>query len=427
MGGTLGRCDCGAQHGWTPRPSSASFGMRRRSAAADVGWQEVGELLERVPRRDERYEAARWALDSLQDQLGDHWLKRAADLGDDGVPFALDRIGWHNQALAEALEWALRLELCQRWEGSADFMRDLVNDPRPSRLLHSRSQLAQASLAERLGWPVVLEPGSRPPSDLVFVAPSGKVITEIRVLTQSDFGRQQREVAEGVTDWLFGLGLEHGVWIGGQFGREPGPTERRQIEEFVRRESARVRAGEKPRFFGADISLEISDRDATAPALVSPPVREELFGRMIRAIAEKAEKMTTSGAQWLHVTALTGLWAFTSWGRGPLAEKLPAMLSALTGALSDHRPAGIVLTSGAALVPGEIPEEIAQDKQGFAVRSLVEPLRGRESLVMPLRKEAQQASKDWLSITRSERDWLTWALAQRGLPRLPALLRPSAT
>lgn len=398
--------------------------MTPESSVPAIEWQQIGEMLDRNPRRDARYQAARWALDTLQGQLGDGWLERAARLSDDGVPLGLHLLGSHTQALAETLEWALRLEMCQRWDGSADFMRDLVNDPRPSRLLHSRSQLAQASFAERLGWPVALEPGSGPPADLAFGAPSGPLVTEIRVLTQSDFGRGQREVAEGATDWLFGLGLEHGVWIGGQLAREPSRSERRQIEEFVRRGSARAKAGKRQRFSSAGISLEVSERGSNAPALLSPQVCEELFGRMIRAIAEKAEKMAASGAQWLHVTALTGLWAFTSWGRGQLASKLPTMLSALAEALKDRCPAGIVLTSGASLAPGGIQEEVVRGHVGIALRTAAEPLRARESLIMPLRKEGQPAGDEWLALARTESDWLSWALAKQGLPGLPELLSP---
>jgi hypothetical protein len=333
---------------------------------------------------------------------------------------ALNFLGTHAQALAEALEWALRLEMCGAWNGSADFLRDLVNDPRPARILHSRSQLAQASFAERLGWPVTLEPGgdSGSPADLAFESPSGTHVAEIRVLMQSDHGRGQREVAQDTTEWLFWLGLEQNVWIGGELGREPDEDERNEIEEFVRQEAAGEKKGDRPRFSRPGISLEISERGSTAPPLTSPPVREELFSRMVRAIADKAGKMEASGAQWLHVTALTGLWPFTSWGRSPLDSKLPVMSAALAEALMDRCPAGIVLTSAAGLAPEGMTEEAVRGKAGIALRSAVQPLRARESLILPFGQESHGVEDDWLALASAESNWLSWALARRGLPSL---------
>lgn len=403
-----------------PNPAGAEPGR------PTAGWAEVSEWLDRNPHRDARYRAARWTLDTLQDQLGADWLKRAVELSDEGFPLGLHLLGAHTRALAEALEWALRLEMCHSWEGSADFLRDLIQNPSPGRILHSRAQLAQASFADRLGWPVTLEPEGGPgaPADLAIVAPSGRMVVEIRVLTPSEFGQDQRTVAESATDWLFGLRFKHGVWIGGQLGRDPDENERQEIEEFVRRESARAQAGERPRFYRAGISLELSKQGSDAPALTSPPVREDLFARMVRVIAEKAEKMEASGAQWLHVTVLTGLWAFTSWGRGPLACKAPVMSSALAEALGDRCPEGIVMTSAAGLTSEDMEEEAVRGPVGIGLRAPVEPLRGRESLVLPFHREALSAGEDWLALARSESDWLSWALARQGLPTIRELFGP---
>jgi len=60
-----------------------------------VGWSEVGEWLDRNPRRDARYRAARWALDTLHEQLGDDWLERAVTSSDVGFPLNLHLLGTH--------------------------------------------------------------------------------------------------------------------------------------------------------------------------------------------------------------------------------------------------------------------------------------------------------------------------------------------
>ena len=391
---------------------------RSYSTESSASWTQIRELLNLSSRNAHFKTAANWALDTLQGKLGDEWLGRAARLSDEGFPLGLHVLGSHTHALAEALEWALRLEMSTDWEGSADFLRDLIRDPRPARILHSRSQLAQAGLAARVGWPVSLEPkgDGGAPADLAIAAPSGRIVAEVRILTPSEFGRAQRRVAESTTDWLFWLGQEYGIWIGGQLARDPTEAERKEIEDFVKRETPQAKKGERPRYSSNGIALQLSERGVGAPGLTSPPVREDLFDRMVRVIAEKAERMQVSGGQWLHATVLTGLWAFTGWGRGPLSNKATVMSSALTAALGDRCPAGIVLISASGLASEDMEEGTAKSPAGVSLRVGIQALRARESLILPFRPEARQAADDWLSLARAEADWLSWALAEKNLP-----------
>jgi hypothetical protein len=378
---------------------------------------------------DDLDQEARWALDTLQAQLGDDWLERAGKAGDGGFPLNLHLLGSHTHALAEALEWAMRLEMCRRWDGSADFMRDLIQNPTPGRIRHSQSQLAQASFAARLGWPVVLEPERMPgaPADLEIVTPSGPMVVEIRVLTPSRFGEDQRAVAEGASNWLFELHIKHGIWIGGRLGRDPEEEERLEIEDFVEREAPNARAGARPRYTTTDISLVLTPPGTKAPAVTGPPVREDLFTRMVRTLAAKVERMETSGAGWLHATVLTGLWAFTPWGSGPLADKAPTMSAALSEALGDRLPQGLVLTSAASLASGDFELETAESPAGVSLRTAVSPLRARESLVLPFTSEGAAQAARWLEVARSEERWLPWALSQQDLPSLDEMLGWNAT
>jgi hypothetical protein len=189
----------------------------------------------------------------------------------------------------------------------------------------------------------------------------------------------------------------------------------------VQRESARAKEGDRPRYSSVEISLEIGARGSDAPAIIGPPVREDLFARMVRVIAEKAERMEVSGAQWLHVTVLTGLWAFTEWGRGPIASKTSAMATALAEALETRCPAGIVLTSAASLAPEDVQEELVRGSPGIGLRLGVQPLRARESLILPFKSNVA-AADDCLALARAESKWLGWALARKGLPSIAELL-----
>lgn len=88
-----------------------------------------------------------WVSSESSHPAGQPWEDRELP------PLALLQFGSHLLALAEALEWALRLEISMDLEGRAKALRDLRRDPSPRRLLHSRAQLLLAGLACRLGWP----------------------------------------------------------------------------------------------------------------------------------------------------------------------------------------------------------------------------------------------------------------------------------
>lgn len=389
------------------------------------GWTDVAALLARADRHDAYAKAGFWALEMLHERLGEDWLPRAVSKSNDAFPLALDLLGSHTLALAEALEWAIRLELSTDWDGWADMLRDLRRDPRTARLLHTRAQLTVAAVASRLGWGVELEPSrdNRRPADVVFSTPTHTVSVEIRVLTQSLSARERFAAVEGESDWLTMLGLKEGIWIGGKLERHLTPSERRTVEDFVKNNAARVVAGERPSLTLDGVSLTLASRATDAGALHSPTVKEDLFWRMVGTIAEKAEKMEESGAQWLHITALTGLWAFTVWGQSPLDEKLRIMMSALDDVLEERKPEGIILCSAAGLAPSTT-EESVQTSNGAALRRAIRPLRARETLIMGFSPGAQEAISAWRALADAEADWLDWALDRYELPSIGEILPP---
>ncbi len=391
------------------------------------GWTEVAALLECAHRHETYAQAAYWALEMLHGRLGEDWLRRAVSKSEDGFPLALDLLGSHTLALAEALEWAIRLDLSSDWDGGADMLRDLRCDPRTARLLHTRAQLTVAAAASRLGWPVELEPSgeNRRPADVKFSTPAGTAIAEIRVLTQSMGARERFAAAESESEWLTMLGLTEGIWIGGKLDRHLTPSERDTVEEFVKSNAAHVLEGKRPSLSLDGATLTLASRATDAGALHSPTVKEDLFWRMVHAIAEKAVKMKESGAQWLHITVLTGLWAFTVWAQSPLDEKLQIMMSALDDVLDDQKPEGIILCSAAGLA-ASTTEETAQTRNGVALRRAVRPLRARETLIMGFSPGAQAMIPAWQALADAEGDWLDWALDRYALPNIGEILPPSS-
>lgn len=116
------------------------------------------------------------------------------------------------------------------------------------------------------------------------------------------------------------------------------------------------------------------------------------------------------------------MWAFTNWAAQPLQSKLEDVVAALTQTLGGAAPAGVVLSSGAALYPGDVPEETVVVGSAIALRRAVAPLRARETLIVPLLGDATDSANDWVALADAEADWLDWALGRQGLPALAKIL-----
>ncbi len=401
--------------------------MTEAAAHPDAGpptWDDYECLLGRAQRGTAYHEAAAWALTELREVLGDDWLRRAAE-SDRPPPLTrqLACLSGHTLALAEVIEWALRLRLVRELPGAAKLRRDLVGNVTEGRTLHTALQLNVATTAIRLAWDVALEPAQAkedPPADLLVRAPAGDLLVETRVRSEADVTREARQAVNDVMDRLVFVGAQHDAWIEGRLGRFPSESELDDIERSV---AAWASSGTPAAAWVSEgIELRIVPRDGAHGRLTSPPVQTDSWRRLSGALTDKAARMQRSGAQWLRVLPLTGMWAFTDWATQPLQRKLEDVVAALTQTLGDAAPAGVVLSSGAALYGGDVPKESVAVGSAIALRRAVAPLRARETLIVPLRSDAADSVKDWVALADAESGWLDWALARTGLPPLAEIL-----
>ena len=114
------------------------------------------------------------------------------------------------------------------------------------------------------------------------------------------------------------------------------------------------------------------------------------------------------------MTALTGLWPTTQWGKSPLVDKLPGMAVALAAELGEDLPDGVVLSSAAGAHNGQLDETVTSE-DGIAVRRTVAPNRARETLILPFSDTGRQHVETWLLLASAESDWLDWALGEAGV------------
>lgn len=139
-----------------PNPVRWDPGTLAPEFAAYVSWDGLSARMSESARSDEGRAAGIWAIDVLRDQLGHHWMERAA-LAEGRAPSDLLLSMVHAVAFGELLDLALRLHLLRNVEGMGVVRRDLKNDLREQRRLHTRVLLNVAALALQHGHGVAME------------------------------------------------------------------------------------------------------------------------------------------------------------------------------------------------------------------------------------------------------------------------------
>ena len=393
-------------------------------------WQLYRDLLDRAQRPAAWSEVAHWALDVLAEELGDAWPQKAAQAERrDREPLPLVaglwRLGSHTLALAETVEWALRLRLLARARGFADLRRDLVRDVTAGRILHTSLQLEVAGLATRYGWDVQFEPalpGTSRPADLLIVHPRRRMVVETRVLTEAREERARRTWIDGVVHRLTILAAAHRTWLEGELTESLDDATVRELERWIPVEALAARAGLKPELRAGAANVRLVKQKESTGQLIAPGPSSNLWPRLASAIADKAGRMSESGAEWLRLIPYNHFFLLTRWAQYTMTDKLDTLTQEIRTSLGDQTPGGIIFSSGASLHGGDVHEETVRTPQGVALRRGLKPLRARETIIIPLRGDSTEEIEAWVSLADAETDWLPWALAEAGLPALDRIM-----
>jgi hypothetical protein len=379
-------------------------------------WQLVRESMAQSIRSPQWRVAGQWAIDVLEGELGTDWPAEAFDKFD-RLPLPLILASGHTIAFAEIMELALRVDLIRRVPGFADARNEVRGDRRVERAKHFSLQMEIAGLACRCGRDLSLEPGT-PPADVMIDAEPDPLVVELKVLGPSlqamSNGSQIDKAFRLIREAAFGAD----VCVGGRMETVPSDTNIKAAIDWIGANAVRVRVGHAVPDF-ADHGMRLTLRPVDRPiGLHGPTEAEDLLRRLLGAIADKAERMQTSGAGWLRIDALTGIWAFTPWGRSPMRQKTSMLAAAIRDMFGGVPPiAGVVVCSGASLFLGQVNEEHCElDDGSIGLRYAIAPMRAREAIIIPLRDDGLQTASNWMQMHESERDWMAWALAKAGLP-----------
>jgi hypothetical protein len=362
-------------------------------------------------------------MDVLEQELGETWPGQVR--GKEGsVP---PEIAWspaHAVAYAELLEFALRLKLLSRVPGFASVRRDLRRNLVGHRRMHARVQLEVASLAKMARHEVSMEVKGRPgmsPLDVQFGAADRVVAAEAKVIMFDELTRTGNAFADEVNRRINKIRMTHDVEFDGELRVKLKPDELHRWALALESAAAKVSAGSGDQTVAhplAGTTIVIPGSRAAGATFRFPAETSQGWPRIGRVLRDKANQAIRAGASWLRVDVMDGLWQFSPWAR----LTLPAKLSALSSAVRDEMRSlpelsGAVVTSGACLAQGVFAEESCEEPDGgIALRRLLDPIRVRETVIVPLTAAALPDADMWAELYRTEPQWLGWALSESGLP-----------
>jgi hypothetical protein len=384
-------------------------------------WATWCELMERSHRSAAGKLAGVWALNVLEETLGPHWPEDLLE-STGSVPSVVFGYAYAYE-FARLLELALRLTILRSTPGYGAVRRDLRRDHRHERRHHSTIQLEVAALAARLGLDPSMEVATIAggPADVLFNAPNGPIVAEARVVLRDASSRAAEADWERFTAALLILEANHRTTFGGGLDFIPTDRELDELLAGLDEVARQVSSDGEPRTFRnqAGVIEVVPDSRASEVTLRGPRQASNGWPRIASVLREKAAQALRTNATWLRVDVLDGLWQLTEWSRSGLAEKTERLSSAVSEVLVSSGLNGAILTSGAALVVDAV-QEITFDVADGAIglRRVVQPIRARETVIIPLRRDAKWQAGVWRDLYESEPDWLRWALAECGLPSL---------
>ena len=147
--------------------------------------------------------------------------------------------------------------------------------------------------------------------------------------------------------------------------------------------------------------------------------------RLGSRLSRKAEQTKRSGAQWLLIDSLDHLWHMTQWSQQPIAKRGEQLAALFRRELldADHL-LGVVISDGAALMRPRAPEHTVERPEFVALARRSDAWHIRESVIVPLLPDAEQAVPVWRSILDAESGWVGRELRSNGLAQPPELTIP---
>lgn len=384
-------------------------------------WESWDLLTEATARESgtPRALAAEKAIGILRSILGEGWL----DVDPAQIPHEIALGFSHTLAFVQLLELALRLHEFSDAAGSAVLRRNLRKDRRPESWRHVELQLELAALTAAAGAEIEFERGAKDgwPADVVATLNGASASFEAFSVFKSQEWREAEQESDVIVNRILAQQIRHNLSIVSDFhGRVLAPDE---LEDWLQRlETAAEDVAEdgEPRTVAAGVvSAAIAPADrGPASRFSGPPIVFNGWHRMLGKLERKSRQTSASpDGVWLRVDVLDGIWQFTEWARYDLSQKLLVMEEYLRqGFAGDPSLAGFIVSTGAVMAQGTFKDEAVQSERGsVALRRTLEPLRVRETLIVPMSARASDLVDYLATAYAAEPDSLDRSLHLAGL------------
>ena len=119
---------------------------------------------------------------------------------------------------------------------------------------------------------------------------------------------------------------------------------------------------------------------------------------------------------WLRFDLLDGTWMFSDWAQRSLPGKTEWMAALLAEAVVGTGVVGAVVSAGPTIDPKAPGEDYFGRGGIIGLRTRLDPLRFRETIIVPLSPAGARHKQLWRSIYEAETHWLKDSLVSGSLP-----------
>jgi hypothetical protein len=289
----------------------------------------------------------------------------------------------------------------------------------------ARSVFALAGLGLRAGYEPTLErigPGDTP-SDLVLRSGNVELCVEAKALRRPDESLEITAWLDGLTRLLMSSLASFNVEITGRALEPLDPDATRELAERLDTAARLIAAGGiTPPIRAGRNDFEIPPAGADGPRtrISSPPT--DLWRRTASRIRQAIEQAQTSGANWVVIESLDGMWQLTPWASMPLADRALQLAQAAEALIPDNTSIrGIVFTDGAATQ--DLATEDLSVQPHPRARALIRRINytcSRQTVIIA-RHADEPHVEAWGELLDAEAGWTRWAVDRLDLPLAPEL------
>lgn len=377
-----------------------------------------------------RRQVGAWAMAQVRTALGEGWPQRMFKRHGSLPAFVRDPAN-DAFAYAQLVETGMRLHSLDGTVRLPTVVKHWSSQLEDISMRHAWIQLEVAALARFQGTAVEFEtpvqlPAAERPADVVLTTGDAQLAVECFCIYTDQSTRQLMAYDQEFGFRLSMIGLD--VQLSGHYDIRLPKDETEHLLSEVEQAVAGVQADGVPRdVIRPGIEFHLAPRSEPGDpraALKGPVTPGAEWCRPRGRIHEKALDWAGSPFPvWLRFDLLDGTWLFSDWAQRSLPDKATWMAALMTEAVAGTDVVGVVISCGPYRNTAS-PDETCAGPGGIVdLRRRLDPLRARETIIVPLSNIGVKHAPMWSSLYASEPGWLADALMHASLPAVEDIER----